>query len=47
MKVIWVYYLPSINTYKFMSGCLYIYKNLEDIKNYLQVHVISCKIFSQ
>ena len=30
-----------------MSGCLYFPRNLEDIKDLLQVYIMSCKIFFQ
>ena len=47
MKVIRVYCFLLINPYKFMSGCLYFPRNLEDIKDFLQVYIMSCKIFFQ
>ena len=33
MKVILLYYLVSINPYKFMNGYLYFANNLKDIKD--------------
>ena len=30
-----------------MSGCLCFRKKLEGIKEHLQVHIVSCKTFSQ
>ena len=42
-KVISVYYLLLINPCKFMSDYLYFLNNLENIKDHLQVYVISCK----
>ena len=33
--------------YKFMSGYLYFPSNLKDIKDHIQVYMISCKIFLQ
>ena len=44
-EVIWVYYLLFKSLCNFMSSCLYFPKNLEDIKDHLQVYIISCKIF--
>ena len=47
MKVIWIYYLPLIKPCTLMSGCLYLPKNLKDIKGHINNYITSCKTFFQ
>ena len=35
MKVVWLYYLVLINSYKFMNGYLHFPNNLKDIKYHI------------